>query len=99
MQESRDKIGEMLEFTKACLGNTQRVLEQKDEEVASLRAPLVNAQDQLRAEDEIIDDKGRDKIVLILVPVLRSIHAGGGGGAGRLLGCVEPDQHEPGKHE
>ena len=61
MRESRDGIREMLELTKARFGDAQRELDQKDEEIASLRAPLVNAQDQLIPGDEIINDKGRDE--------------------------------------
>ena len=54
MQESRDRIQVMLKLTKARFGDAQRVLEQKDKEIASLRAPLVNAQDKLIPGDEII---------------------------------------------
>lgn len=61
MQESRDRIQEMLELTKARFGDAQRALEQKDEEIASFRTPIVNAQDQLQPDDETIDNQERDE--------------------------------------
>ena len=59
-QESRDRIRETLEFTKERFEAAQRALEQKDEEIASLRVSLANARVELQTELEIFDEGERD---------------------------------------
>ncbi|KAF8697490.1 hypothetical protein AX14_001372 [Amanita brunnescens Koide BX004] len=60
MQESRDRIRGTLEFTKERFEAAQRALEQKDEEIASLRVSLANARVELQTEVEIFDEGERD---------------------------------------
>ncbi|KAF8697491.1 hypothetical protein AX14_001373 [Amanita brunnescens Koide BX004] len=52
IQESRDKIQEQLEATEAQLGSAQLRLEQKDEEITTLRTSLANARAEFRAGEE-----------------------------------------------
>lgn len=60
MQESRDEVQKRLEDTKARFEDAQLTLEQKDQEVVSIRVALSNAEAELQTRDAFIDNLGRD---------------------------------------